>query len=560
MLRKICALFLTSIILCGCAASVSADSEVSVAVEQSGSANGDFTVSASFGGNCDYMTLTVFYPGKADVTDFDGAQDSIYTLCQFTGREFSYPITLSDDAQSGYYTASVGVLGVEADSSEKFFFANSQTKAAALAEFNSASKSQIADLIHKYATFDSGSDTCPVLNINPTDADKYVELISEAMVSGQSYSTLDDVSNRYNDTVIPHILNKAENAEDIKALINSYADILGLQSKDIMENIDDTSALILANKSEYPSAEAVKKDLNAYTALAIINKGTRQEIADTIEKYADSLGLDLNGYYQKADKIELTKALQNKNFANIEGMRVAFNNKLAAMEKEAQQSSVIRPGGGGGGGGSSAGTRSGASSIIQVPVSESKDTVSFTVAEPFTDTDTVPWAAEAIEVLRKRGIVNGTEGKFMPSENVTREQYVKMIILALGIEPDANTFAHYTDADVNEWYYPYISTATRMGICNGYDNGKFGIGDFVTRQDIAVMTVRAARAAGREFTASDANRKFKDEADIAEYAIEAVNILYSAGIVNGKYENAFAPKETASRAETAKILYGILLM
>ena len=54
-------------------------------------------------------------------------------------------------------------------------------------------------------------------------------------------------------------------------------------------------------------------------------------------------------------------------------------------------------------------------------------------------------------------IVNGkADGLFSPYENVTREEFVKMLVGLVdvsGIEYDSD----FIDADKDEWYYPYIS-------------------------------------------------------------------------------------------------------
>ena len=50
----------------------------------------------------------------------------------------------------------------------------------------------------------------------------------------------------------------------------------------------------------------------------------------------------------------------------------------------------------------------------------------------------------------------------------------------------------------------------------------------------------------------------KDLNEISPYAVEGVENLYKAEIVNGKYKDAFAPKDRATRAETAQILYNVI--
>ena len=91
--------------------------------------------------------------------------------------------------------------------------------------------------------------------------------------------------------------------------------------------------------------------------------------------------------------------------------------------------------------------------------------------------------------MTEKGIVSGDDtGKFNPNDNITREQFLKMLVEAAGIETDEaeNTFADVKDA----WYKPYVLKAKNFGIVNGISDTEFGIGSNITRQDMAVMITR----------------------------------------------------------------------
>ena len=51
---------------------------------------------------------------------------------------------------------------------------------------------------------------------------------------------------------------------------------------------------------------------------------------------------------------------------------------------------------------------------------------------------------------------------------------------------------------------------------------------------------------------------FGDEAEISDYALEAVKHLSGAGIINGYEDGTFGPQRTLTRAEAARIIYGVL--
>ena len=53
---------------------------------------------------------------------------------------------------------------------------------------------------------------------------------------------------------------------------------------------------------------------------------------------------------------------------------------------------------------------------------------------------------------------------------------------------------------------------------------------------------------------------FADQSDISDYAVEAIEKMYCAEIVNGVGSNMLDPKGSAERAQSAKIIYGLLEM
>ena len=100
--------------------------------------------------------------------------------------------------------------------------------------------------------------------------------------------------------------------------------------------------------------------------------------------------------------------------------------------------------------------------------------------------------------------------------------------------------------------------AASMGIVNGRPDGSFGVNDKVTRQDMAVMSVRLANAINLSLSSDKSYEGFNDDADIADYAKESVETLYKSGIVNGTGDGGFAPQGEANRAQAAKIIYELI--
>lgn len=172
----------------------------------------------------------------------------------------------------------------------------------------------------------------------------------------------------------------------------------------------------------------------------------------------------------------------------------------------------------------------------------------------FSDLDQAEWAKQAIMVLSVKGIVSGYgDGTFNPNGNITRAEYCQILIGAIG-KTNLAADVLFNDVPSEAWYYHAVSVANSLGIVSGYGDGNFGPNDLITRQDMALMTYKAAQVMNKDVSAVR-SMSFADAGSIAEYAATAVQTLADAGIINGVSDTEFAPVANATRAQAAKILY-----
>lgn len=169
----------------------------------------------------------------------------------------------------------------------------------------------------------------------------------------------------------------------------------------------------------------------------------------------------------------------------------------------------------------------------------------------FNDISKSHWANEAVDVLAEKNVIAGyDDNTFRPNGEITREEFVKMVVSALNIETSDET-ADFEDVDASKWYAKYVSAAYKNGIVSGKSENTFGIGAKITREEMAVIIRRALS----EISETRQYDDFADSSDISDWATEAVKELYSAGIVNGLSDTEFAPKSIVTRAQAAKIIY-----
>ena len=169
----------------------------------------------------------------------------------------------------------------------------------------------------------------------------------------------------------------------------------------------------------------------------------------------------------------------------------------------------------------------------------------------------------AIEALAAREIINGmNEAEFRPDATMTRAQYATIVVKALGLMPQAN--GKFKDVAANAWYAAYVGTANAYGIVNGRSDTEFDPEGTITRQEAAVMTVRAAKLCGLDTAVGDAAANnilcdYMDYRTIASWAKEAMAFCYDNELLDTSDMNA-EPTREILRCEVAEMLYRMLVL
>lgn len=113
-------------------------------------------------------------------------------------------------------------------------------------------------------------------------------------------------------------------------------------------------------------------------------------------------------------------------------------------------------------------------------------------ASSFPDVDENAAYAEAVEYLNEIGIMQGdNNGNFNPDKNVTRAEMAVVICRMLGEDTSATDGTVFSDVPANHWANGFIIKAAELGIVSGYGNGKFGPSDTLTYEQAVTMLVRA---------------------------------------------------------------------
>ncbi len=102
----------------------------------------------------------------------------------------------------------------------------------------------------------------------------------------------------------------------------------------------------------------------------------------------------------------------------------------------------------------------------------------------------------AINELVGQGILKGYEdGNFMPDQDVTRAEAVKIALLGLGISTEGAADLpplQFSDVSSTDWFYDYLKIAVKKGIVKGYDDGTYKPSQTVNRAEAVKLVLVAS--------------------------------------------------------------------
>lgn len=160
------------------------------------------------------------------------------------------------------------------------------------------------------------------------------------------------------------------------------------------------------------------------------------------------------------------------------------------------------------------------------------------------------WASQDIAFIQKKDLLFPIKNEsFLPNKEITRAEFVSMIVQALGLDMDVDLDQAFEDVDVDEWYAKDLLKAKIAGLVEGNIEGKFRPHAPVTRAEIATLI-------NRSFSDLDVIRPSIPFKDVSKqyWAYDAILFSSQAGIIVGHNDFTFRPHQNASRAEAAVMI------
>ncbi|QJD83759.1 S-layer homology domain-containing protein [Cohnella herbarum] len=162
------------------------------------------------------------------------------------------------------------------------------------------------------------------------------------------------------------------------------------------------------------------------------------------------------------------------------------------------------------------------------------------------------WAYKDIMELSATNIVAGfKDGTFKPNGNVTREQFLKMLVELKKLPKDSSQVP-FKDVKPESWSAPYIAAGLKSGILFPADfPDGFKPNQPITRYEMAIWIVRALQLPPQK--EEKLLGKVKDQADIKSNR-DLIEAALGTGIIRGNPDGSFKGGNNSTRAEAAVML------
>lgn len=164
------------------------------------------------------------------------------------------------------------------------------------------------------------------------------------------------------------------------------------------------------------------------------------------------------------------------------------------------------------------------------------------------------FAEDDIRKLFSMEVLEGDTKYYVPNQGITRSQFIRLMVKALGYDPyeGKSEMAIYEDVPSSHVNYAYVVKAYEIGLIKGVGNGHFNPDEIINRQEAFVIYTRALALSNKAAYKTTVT-PFVDNDQIADWAKRDIVALYNLGLVKGD-SGYVKPTAKLSKAEGAALV------
>ena len=178
-----------------------------------------------------------------------------------------------------------------------------------------------------------------------------------------------------------------------------------------------------------------------------------------------------------------------------------------------------------------------------------------TISQIFPDVSNDVWFYNAVAFNVQKGYFKGYgNGYFGPADNIQRQDFVVVLskIAGADLSPYVGQNGGFADVPTDAYFSAAIAWAQKNYILSGYEDGRFGVGDPITREQACKIFYNYYNGYINELSVSSVLSKYSDGRNVSNWAKVAVAWAAENHIIGGN--GTLNPTGNTNRAETAQII------
>lgn len=389
--------------------------------------------------------------------------------------------------------------------------------------------SETAYLLNKINNSENGSEIytellndeekCHKVGVEPSMLKKYGQTLMDNIIASKTedYNSITFLS-AYRKSVAVSVIG---DTDDVESAMKEYADVFGITVDDYIKlDTDCKKELnILLKKTDYTKVDpaeiypellevAVIRSMPSWTAF-------KDKILESFSK---------SEYYDKIPgntqyKVFTQMYSKKENYFSSDDVQKSFDETSKKVYADMKNENTSKSSSGS----SSPSTNVSSDKNLLSPKSFEDKTYALTDIKGH-------FCEEHVKSLLEKSVISGYPDKtFRPDNKISRAEFSKLVCAFLNIKENNESNIIYSDINSSEWFAPYIYALSNQNIVTGY-NGKFMPNENISRQDAAVILFRSIKD---KLNASANTVDFSDNEDIDIYAKEAVSTLAANKIIQG---------------------------
>lgn len=192
---------------------------------------------------------------------------------------------------------------------------------------------------------------------------------------------------------------------------------------------------------------------------------------------------------------------------------------------------------------------------VTLTVGTMEMSVSAKNADDFGDVKPEYWYYDVVKDVAEKELMTGMNDSYFGASELLAKSHVACVLYRMDGKPQTEYQSLYPDVADRQFYSEAVTWANQINVITGYENGKFGPADNITREQLVTIMYRYAELKGKDVSEKASLDSYADGINVSPFATEAMKWAIATGVIKGEGDSGLLnPQGNVSRAVCATII------